>query len=218
MNVQGHYEKYWKKKSQGKFWDYERNWVLPLLFQSGEKVLDLACGQGVVAEYLTTLGVNVFGIDISKKAVIETKKKGISAVVADVETGIPFSNGRFDSVFWGDNVEHLFNPEAVLKEIHRVLKKSGRVIISFPNMAYLRYRIYYLLQGRIPDTEWSGNAPWLWNHIRFFDISIVKDFLEQGGFRLKKVIGINRRFPERFIVNLNPPLLGMILVIEAQKI
>lgn len=219
MQVKRHYESYWsRKRKPDTFWGYERNFVLPNLFSKGEKVLDLGCGDGAVSEFLTKkLKVRVIGVDISAKAVRTARSRGVDAVRVDAEKALPFKDENFDVVFWGDNIEHLFDPEYVLKEIKRVLKKSGRLVISCPNMAYWRYRLYYLFKGSPADTEWSENPPWRWNHIRFFNISILKGLFEKHNFHITKVIGINRRRIDKFLVNFFPTFSGMILVIEAKR-
>lgn len=216
--LKDHYEEYWKsKRFPDTFEGYERNWVLPRLFRKDEKILDIACGDGAVGEHLINeYQVEVFGVDISQKAVAEARKRGIKAKVHNIEEEkLPFPPQSFDVVFWGDNVEHLFKPEFVLKEIRRVLKNRGRLILSCPNMGYWRYRLYYLFHGRLPDTEWSGSAPWSWGHIRFFNHNILKDFLATEDFVVKKTFGISRRKPDFLFKGLLPKLFGMIFVIEA---
>jgi methionine biosynthesis protein MetW len=219
MDAKKHYETYWSKKTKHEeFWGYERNWVLPTLFKKDEKVLDVGCGDGAVAEYLMKeIGADVLGYDISEKAAKEAKKRGVRVVVGTVEEKLPFTSQSFDTVFWGDNMEHLFAPENTLSEIHRVLKKNGRIIMSCPNMGYWRYRVHYLLHGGLPDTEWTGNPPWAWSHIRFFNDKIIKRFLETYHFTLLNIIGINRRTPDKFLVTLFPSLFSMVLVTIAVK-
>lgn len=219
MQVKKHYELYWsRKKKPDTFWGYERNFVLPNLFSKGEKVLDLGCGDGAVSEFLAKkLKVRVVGADISEEAIKTARGRGVDAVLMDAEKPLPFKNESFDVVFWGDNIEHLFNPQDTLIDIKRVLKKKGRLVISCPNMAYWRYRLYYLFKGRLADTEWSGNPPWAWNHIRFFNISILRELLEKHNFYITKVIGINRRRIDKFLVNFFPTFSGMILVIEVKN-
>ncbi|MBI4037338.1 class I SAM-dependent methyltransferase [Candidatus Daviesbacteria bacterium] len=196
--------------------NYERNWVLPSLFRKGEKVLDLGCGDGVVSEYLQKeIGSEVVGADISKEALAIAKKRGVDVRLVNAEKTLPFKDGEFDTVFWGDNVEHLFNPEYTLAQIKRVLKKGGRLVLSCPNMGYWRYRIHFFLKGSLPDTEWTGNPPWAWSHIRFFNGKIVGDFLASKEFRITKVKGVNKRFPDKFFLNFLPGLFGMIFIVEA---
>lgn len=219
MDIKKHYEDYWGNKNEDEeFNGYERNLILPGLFKAGEKVLDLGCGDGAVGAYLQkNIGVNIVCADISKTALSKAKNKGLKTVLLNAEIKLPFKNSEFDKVFWGDNVEHLFSPEDTLKEIKRVLKNDGKLILSCPNLGYWRYRIYFLLKGCIPDTEWTGKKPWSWSHIRFFNTAILKEFLFSGGFLAKDVVGINRRFPDKLLLYLSPAMFGMILLVTAEK-
>lgn len=209
------YNEYWSE-DRGGFGSYVRNLELPKFFNAGELVLDIGCGDGTVAEFLQkSAKVRIFGIDISEEAVKKAKNKGIDARVSSSEQRFPFKDNSFDKVFWGDNIEHLFNPMITIKEIKRVLKKSGKLILSCPNMGYWRYRIHYLLNGGLPDTEWTGLSPWEWSHIRFFNLKILEDFLLSSGFKqITKVIGISERRLDKPFLKLNPSLFGMILLLE----
>ena len=219
MKIKNHYETFWKsKKGLESFLGYERNRVLPSLFPRTGKVLDLACGDGAVAQYLkNNLGLDVVGFDVSEIALKESKKRGIKVVLGDVEKKLPFDNKSFDVVFWGDNIEHLFDPGAVVVEIARILKSGGTLILSCPNMGYWKYRLYYLFKGRLPDTEWTGNPPWAWSHIRFFNKSLILELLNINNFKVNKFIGINRLFPDKYLTVYKPGLFGMIIVIQASK-
>lgn len=218
-NVKKLYEDYWHKKvGLERFEDYERNEVLKKLFHHrSEKVLDLASGEGSVSEFLQDLGCDVVALDISKQALKKASARGVKTKLADVEKNLPFENESFDSVFWGDNAEHLFHPENTLKEINRILKPSGRVIISCPNMGYWRYRLYYLFKGMIPQTEWYGQYPWEWEHIRFFNKEVIEDFLQKGGFEVRRFFGVSSRRIDKPFLQTLPALFGMIMVVEVIK-
>lgn len=217
-DVKKTYEGYWKTKEVfEEFEDYERNPALRELFSRKEKVLDLASGHGTVAEFIKSLGNEVVALDISKEALKKVSERGIAIVYGNVEKKLPFEDKSFDCVFWGDNTEHLFSPLKTLKEINRILKPDGRVIISCPNMGYLRYRLYYLFFGMIPQTEWYKKNPWEWTHIRFFNQSVMKNFLKEGGFELKRFFGVSRRRLDRPLLNILPSLFGMIMIVEAEK-
>lgn len=209
------YDKFWSK-DRGEFGSYIRNLKLINFFHKNELVLDVGCGDGTVGNFLQeNLGVKVTGIDISKEAIEKAKKAGLDTRLLSSEAKFPFKDKTFDAVFWGDNVEHLFNPKACLKEIRRVLKKDGRLILSCPNMGYWRYRIHFFLSGSLPDTEWTGLPPWEWAHIRFFNLKIIKSFLLFGGFKkITKVLGVSERRLDKQLLKLNPSLFGMILLLE----
>ncbi len=213
------YEGYWKsKKGLEGFGDYERNYALQKIFQTGEEVLDLAAGEGSVSEFLQSLGCNVTALDFSKEALKKAEKRGVTTVLADVEKKLPFKDGIFDAIFWGDNAEHLFSPQKTLSEIKRVLKPEGRVIISCPNMGYWRYRFYYFAYGMVPQTEWYQEDPWEWQHIRFFNRQVIKNFLEKGGFKMINFFGASSRRLDKPFLEVFPGLFGMIMVVEAVKV
>lgn len=215
-DIKKFYDKYWLLE-RGEFNNYIRNSKLVNFFKKGEMVLDVGCGDGVVGEFLQKeIGVELKGIDISEEAIKKAKKKGLEVKVSSSEQKFPFGDNTFDKVFWGDNIEHLFNPEITLKEIRRVLKKDGKLIISCPNMGYWRYRLHYFLNGCLPDTEWTGLPPWKWAHIRFFNFQVLENFLLSTGFRkITKVLGISQRRLDKPFLQIKPSLFGMIILLEA---
>ncbi len=198
---------------------YERNWVLPSLMHKNEKVLDLASGNSIVGSYWKSeFGADVTAFDISERALQDAKKRGVKMILGSVEEKLPFKASTFDTVFWGDNIEHVFAPYEILQEIHRVLKKGGRVVLSTPNQSYWRYRLYMCVHGELPKTEGDENEPWEWEHIRFFSPNILKSLLKKAHFRQTKFLGVSRRRIDKLGMKISPELFGMIMVVEAKKI
>jgi len=211
------YNQFWSKE-RGEFNSYIRNLELPKFFKAGDLILDVGCGDGVVGSFLQKkAGVKVIGIDISEEAVKKAREKGIEAKISSSEEKFPFPDHTFDKVFWGDNIEHLFDPAFTLREIRRVLKQNGKLILSCPNMGYWRYRISYFLNGSLTDTEWTGLEPWEWSHIRFFNLKILRDFLFQHDFKkITKVLGVSERRLDKPFLKFAPSLSGMIIILEVQ--
>ena len=109
-------------------------------FCKGKKVLDAACGAGYGSYLLKSWGADtVHGLDIDE-VTIETAKQifkspNLFYAACNIEQ-LPFENNEFDVVVSLETIEHLDDPEQFLKEIKRVLKPDGVVILSCPNDNY----------------------------------------------------------------------------------
>jgi len=100
------------------------------------RVLDLACGPGFVALEFAKHAREVPGVDLTaemlKKARALARREGFNNVIfrrADVNR-LPFPDGSFDLVVTRASFHHFPEPEQVLKEMVRVLKDDGRILIS----------------------------------------------------------------------------------------
>lgn len=109
-------------------------------FCQGAKVLDAACGQGYGSYLMRTWGAReVVGIDIDEDAIKQAnwlfKQDGLTYKQHTVEE-LPFEDHSFDLVVSFETIEHIDYPEKLLKEIKRVLKPGGTIIVSCPNDNY----------------------------------------------------------------------------------
>jgi 2-polyprenyl-3-methyl-5-hydroxy-6-metoxy-1,4-benzoquinol methylase len=213
------YNSYWKefsKKPESNY--YERDEVFSRIFNPGEIVLDLACGDGSSSQKIKHITQKeVYGLDLSETAVRLAKNNGINAVQGSVEQTFPFKKNFFDTIFWGDNIEHILNPSFTITEINRVLKPNGRLVISTPNVGYLRYRLHHMFFGDLADSEYNGKKPWEWTHIRFFSDKIIDQFLSENRYEIIHFYGISRRRIDKIFIQFLPKLFGMIMVVVAKK-
>lgn len=97
------------------------------------RVLDLGTSTGTNLRMLREIGVtNVVGLDLSDEAIRFCGEKGLGMVHKGDITAIPFPSGSFDLVLATDIIEHVDADETALSEIARVLKPSGKAIITVP--------------------------------------------------------------------------------------
>lgn len=106
--------------------------------QAGEKALDLGCGTGIFTIWLAKQGLDVTGIDLSSEMLAKAREKAqrqdlaIHWIQADINR-LPFERETFDLVIGNIVLEFVENPEKVVAEALRVLKKDGRLVIGLIN-------------------------------------------------------------------------------------
>ncbi len=121
-------------------------------------VLELGCGTGLFTRHFATVGCRLVAIDVSPELLERAQTKSRSEYVefrlADAEQ-LPFDGATFDAVV-GSSIIHHLDVRLALREIHRVLKPSGRLAFAEPNM--LNPQI--ALQRKVPWLRrWAGESP-----------------------------------------------------------
>ena len=111
-------------------------------FRSGGKILDIGCGTGDTLVQLKDLGWNVYGVDIDKEAVAIAKRRGLTRVRFGSYTTIRnYRDGYFDVIRLYHVIEHLDNPDLLLRLAYKKLKHGGELIIGTPNADSLISRL-----------------------------------------------------------------------------
>ena len=166
----------------------------------GRRVLDLGCRYGALTRaYLA--GNDVVGVDVDRDALAETAKLGIETRWADVDEPLPFPDESFDTVVAGELLEHVRDPERLVAEVRRVLRRGGTFVGSVPNAFRLKNRLRFLL-GRAPEDDPT--------HLHMYSPRAVSALLE--GFGSPRMHFIAGRF-----VRLHPRLLANDIVFVGTK-
>ena len=121
----------------------------------GLDVLEIGCGLGEFSKYLALAGAHVTAADFSAVAVDHTRQlleplgSRNTSVVADIQQ-LPFPDEAFDLVVSLETLEHVPDPHRGLRELVRVTKGGGRLIITTPNYLSLTgvARLVYIVAGR----------------------------------------------------------------------
>ena len=101
-----------------------------------KKALDIGCRDGYWSDQLKTRGYTVSSLDLEPNYEFALKY--------DIEKGLPYEDKSFDLVLCTEVVEHLHYPESLFREIERVLRPKGLVIITTPNSGWWFYKVVFL--------------------------------------------------------------------------
>lgn len=116
------------------FWEHVQRYRFAAGYAAGQRVLDIACGEGYGTAALHDAGAaSVIGVDLSEEVCAHARARyGVDARAGDA-TSIPVGDGEVDLIVSFETLEHLYAPDAFLAECSRVLSARGRLIISTPN-------------------------------------------------------------------------------------
>jgi ubiquinone/menaquinone biosynthesis C-methylase UbiE len=153
----------------------------------GKRILVLGCGAGHDVWYLTEHN-EVYGMDYASSGLEIAERHGMRVSAGDLNACplLPFDDQYFDVIVCKDILEHVLDPLTVLREVRRVMRDDGYVVISVPNQFYLPSRIRILLgQGIIYKSFVDGHTrdyeEWNYMHIRFFTYRGFCRYLEAAG-------------------------------------
>jgi SAM-dependent methyltransferase len=157
--------------------------VRALELPAGARILDAPCGAGDLAAALRARGYDAWGADIDLSA---AGRLGGSFRQADLTQRLPWPDGSFDAALSVEGIEHLENPYAHLRELHRVLRPGGTLILTTPNIGSARSRVRFFGSSFFhhdprPLRE-SARDPL--HHIALMTFAGLRYALHTSGFRL----------------------------------
>lgn len=186
-----------------------------------KRALDLSAGSGDTSQILAAQGYVVVATDYGRPRPMANNIGRVGGV--DLNEFLPFRSGAFDAVNLVEVIEHIENQPQLIREICRVLKPGGRVLISTPNILNVFSRIRFLftgfLRGRVRPVHYSrkpGRAPNIYL-IHFYELYYL---LFHYGFELVELRKTRVKFAQVFFTGLLYPfmrLFSMETVIRAEK-
>ena len=163
------------------------DWLAP---QSGERVLDLGCGDGVLTAAIAARGASVLGVDASPELLAAAQERGIETRLLDGHE-LPFLN-EFDAVFSNAALHWMKrDPDAVVAGAFRALKSGGRFVAEMGgagNVAAIRGGLHDSLARRGVDP--AGVDPWY-----FPGVVEYRARLERAGFAVERIEKFERPTP-----------------------
>jgi SAM-dependent methyltransferase len=176
-----------------------------------DEFLDIGCYDGsktvILAQFVQAK--NVYGVDFLESRLEMAAQIGVKTHWADLNSGnpIPLQDASFDCIYCADVIEHIYSPDFLLQEIHRLLKPSGYALVRTPNLASWRNRISLMLgyqpfytevstQCRLGNPRMARTKPS--GHIRVFTPRAMRELIEMSKLKLDlfQGVAINANVPD----------------------
>lgn len=150
---------------------------------------------------------NCYGIEIIDEQISLAEEKGIKVIKADLNKILPYESNFFDVIHANQIIEHLSDTHNFLRELYRITKKNGYIVLSTENLAswhnilslFFGYQPFSLTN--ISPTYFNiGNplalhykekmpSPSSWQHLRVFAYRGLIEHVEEVGFKIKNIFG-----------------------------
>ena len=196
------------------------------------RILDVGCGRGFLLDRLADRGLTgLTGVDVFH----DVASPKWEYVRGDVTGRLPLENSSFDCVIAGEIIEHVPNPDDFLREIRRVLRPGGTLVLSTPNMVSWANRLLVPLGIQPLATETSsevalgrvhrvlGQGNQVQGHLKVFSHRALAEILARYGFAVRTRIGVPAFFPppldrvDRFISRCVPLASGLLYISTAPQ-
>ncbi len=153
---------------------------------AGARVLDAPCGSGALAVALAQRGFSATGADLDSEA---TALLGPSFTRANLDAALSWPNENFDAVFCTEGIEHLENHFSFLREMRRILKPGGILVLTTPNITALRSRVRFFGSGFFgrDSRPLNESARHPLHHLGLATLPDLRYELHVSGFRLMDV-------------------------------
>lgn len=185
------YEIKYHQKEESNWWFLgRRNAIVRLLNEKNRdlKILDIGCAGGALILDLQNAGFhNVYGVDISEKAVQVCKERGVKNAFAMDGHAPEFEAGSFDILIASDSLEHLKDDMMALGNWNRLLKPGGVLYVFVPAFMYLwsehdvinqHYRRYTAigLRKKLEASGFAVEKHSYWNFLMYFPTTVFRLF------------------------------------------
>ena len=146
-----------------------------------KRVLDLGCGSGAIGRKIKEkIACKVVGITYCQAEAEMASQCLDEVLVCDLNRFELCEVGQFDCIICSHVLEHLYQPDQLLKQLHKALLPGGVMVVALPNPLFWRQRLRFLL-GHFEYTEGGLMDE---THYRFFDWSTAQALLTDSGFAI----------------------------------
>jgi SAM-dependent methyltransferase len=172
--------------------------LLEAVPETAQRILEIGCAEGNFGEALkeSAPGRTVFGVEMHPQAARRAADKLDRVFAIDVAAkDPPLEDGAVDCIVFGDVLEHLVDPEEVLRRLRRFLTDDGVVVCSIPNLQH-HTMLTALLTG---DFQYTSAGLLDATHLRFFTASTITKLMLDAGYEPSFVDTIGVACPDTLL-------------------
>lgn len=151
------------------------------------KVLEIGAAYGETLYYLKQkkIASEVVAVDLFEDKINKNNYKQVDKFIFGNIEDIDLHeyNNYFDLILLPDVLEHLLEPNEVLKKLRKYLKEDGRVIVSMPNIRHYSALSKIFIKG---DFRYEESGIFDYTHLRFYCRKNIKELLESSGYKVIK--------------------------------
>lgn len=155
------------------------------LLEPGRNFVELGCGTGHVMDAIAGRYENSVGLDFNEKKIMPSNAiRRWNFIQADLNGKFPLEDEWADCILANQVVEHIYNPYHFARESYRITSAGGRVVVTTPNIRYLKHIFWILSSGYGPRTAGGNRADGEWDdgHIHYFTHQDLRQVFESVGF------------------------------------
>jgi SAM-dependent methyltransferase len=148
-------------------------------------ILECGMAKGGVADRLSKEGANCQGIDINPRHL-----EGVPVIQRDLNDGYPALDKKFDVIFAGEVMEHLYDDTKFVRDSMALLAPGGILVLTVPHLFFSvnRLRMFF---GMMPLFAYASY------HYHFYGIKVLRELLEGQGLKISGLVSSHVLFSKR---------------------
>lgn len=157
-----------------------KEWLVP-----GEHFVELGCGTGEIIGAVAQLYQQSIGVDLNPAKVADNgSERPWTFVESDLNERFPLADGWADCIVANQVIEHVYNPFHFAREAYRSLRPGGRLVVTTPNIRYLKNIWWIVFSGHGPRTAGANTLDGEWDdgHIHYFTHRDLLELFRSVGF------------------------------------